>query len=428
MICYSAPLCRCGLRGHATATFAGRSTKTDAGRLAAIGRLEQELGAALEAASGRAYQLVLNAANVDLGRLREEARIPEKQAELTQRGSTVQLTVDRELRALRSVLGESPDDAPWPTVDEEADRLRIGRVQEAYAGLLRQAEATGELPSDLSERELLTRTRRLWAQAQQAVGEVTPAERFRAARSLAARRTRLAVELEAAQATARNEIESVLLALQQQGAVAVLEDIGAVTPAQLPREGTLAGGLFDAEELEAARRVSASLLGQMYTGLGERMATTISQGLDRGLSDSQIAERLAYHLPEGLQKHAYILARTETTRVYNLGRVNMGMDARRYVWGYRYDVVLDTNTTDICQALAGKLVPLDELRYIPPLHYNCRTTLTPIMRAEFGGPANPKSTVPERVPADDLWIDPVSPDGAGDLLRAPADLPPMGAN
>jgi SPP1 gp7 family putative phage head morphogenesis protein len=75
--------------------------------------------------------------------------------------------------------------------------------------------------------------------------------------------------------------------------------------------------------------------------------------------------------------------RTNLMSSYNGGRHEAFSDpevreARPYL---RFDAVGDSRTSDICEALDGKVLPADDPfwnRHTPPLHHNCRSVLTPL--------------------------------------------------
>lgn len=73
-------------------------------------------------------------------------------------------------------------------------------------------------------------------------------------------------------------------------------------------------------------------------------------------------------------------ARTKTTEVFNKGR-KAYFDSRPEVEAYQYSAILDDRTTDTCGELHG-LTFLKADAPVPPLHFNCRSTLIPITKYE----------------------------------------------
>jgi SPP1 gp7 family putative phage head morphogenesis protein len=82
--------------------------------------------------------------------------------------------------------------------------------------------------------------------------------------------------------------------------------------------------------------------------------------------------------------------RTNIMSSYNGGRHEMFSDpavkaARPYL---RFDGVGDSRQSEICEALDGKVLPADDpfwLKHTPPLHFNCRSVLTPLDPEEAHG-------------------------------------------
>ncbi len=79
--------------------------------------------------------------------------------------------------------------------------------------------------------------------------------------------------------------------------------------------------------------------------------------------------------------------RSNVMQAYNDGRADVFADpevrkARPYL---RFDAVGDSRTSEICEALNGKVLPADDSfwrTHSPPLHPNCRSILTPLTHPE----------------------------------------------
>lgn len=102
------------------------------------------------------------------------------------------------------------------------------------------------------------------------------------------------------------------------------------------------------------------------------------------------------------------IARTETIKFYNAGRVEryLDPDLGDFVVGLQYDSILDSRTTDICTNLDGKTIKVSDTkaieRFTPPNHFQCRSTWLPVTKfetdVEFDFPSDYK-------PADDFnWF------------------------
>lgn len=201
-------------------------------------------------------------------------------------------------------------------------------------------------------------------------------------------------------------VRDIVAALGAAGAEDVLEDVGqAVRRSASSEVPAVQQKLVELGEEDVAfyEALAGPIIERGIEGVDRALARDIVNGLRRGLSASDLAVELAGSLPTHLQADAYSIARTETTRFYNLGRVRGGAAARRYVWGYLYEVVRDSGTTDVCKRFDGRRVALEDLRFWPPLHWGCRTTLKPIMREGFGGPPGSRTDLPaDAVPDPDF--------------------------
>lgn len=73
-------------------------------------------------------------------------------------------------------------------------------------------------------------------------------------------------------------------------------------------------------------------------------------------------------------------SRTKHTEVMNNGRVEY-FNSTGVITGYQYSAIMDDRTSDICSGLHGKFFKAGD-EPIPPMHFNCRSTLIPITKFE----------------------------------------------
>ena len=114
----------------------------------------------------------------------------------------------------------------------------------------------------------------------------------------------------------------------------------------------------------------------------ETVRRVLSDGFLEGHSVKQAMDSLQMALP-GQMGRARLenIARTEATAAYNQGRVYRFLQSKGFIQAVRFDAILDSRVTDICQHRNGLLFSLDDPRLrqnTPPLHYQCRSVLTPI--------------------------------------------------
>ena len=109
----------------------------------------------------------------------------------------------------------------------------------------------------------------------------------------------------------------------------------------------------------------------------------IKTGEPLSVAIGQIRERL----DANLEKYATTVARTNTARFYNDGRMNLftSPDISPMIEAYQYSAILDDVTTLFCESHDGQIIKQGdpELTYAsPPNHFNCRSELLPIMIEE----------------------------------------------
>lgn len=73
-------------------------------------------------------------------------------------------------------------------------------------------------------------------------------------------------------------------------------------------------------------------------------------------------------------------ARTKHTELLNRGRKDY-FDSTDVVVAYQYSAIMDNATTEICAGLDGKIFEASSCP-IPPMHFNCRSTIIPITKYE----------------------------------------------
>jgi len=88
------------------------------------------------------------------------------------------------------------------------------------------------------------------------------------------------------------------------------------------------------------------------------------------------------------QAHAETIARTETAKMYNAGRIARWLDPENegFVEALQYDAIVDTRTTDLCRSLDGKIIAISNAaavaKYTPPNHFKCRATWIAVTKFE----------------------------------------------
>lgn len=133
----------------------------------------------------------------------------------------------------------------------------------------------------------------------------------------------------------------------------------------------------------------------------ERLRKSLQDGLKAGDTPKEMQERIQQVCGTWMsQAHAETIARTETGKFYNAGRLARWLDPEvdGFVEALQYDAILDRRTTPLCKRLDGKIIPATDRatisRYTPPNHFRCRSTWIPVTKYEewentWGNPEEP---------------------------------------
>ena len=112
-----------------------------------------------------------------------------------------------------------------------------------------------------------------------------------------------------------------------------------------------------------------------------RVQGIIGRGLAQGDSREVIIQRVL-ETTKMSETQTRALVRTSITRTESVALDRVMTENADILDGYRFTAVLDANTSAICSAHDGKIYPLNEVRYRPPLHWNCRSSLVPVLKAK----------------------------------------------
>ena len=133
-------------------------------------------------------------------------------------------------------------------------------------------------------------------------------------------------------------------------------------------------------------------------GVSEDLQREVSQVVSDGIVNRDTMGEVKKQIKERIDvtdSRATAIARTETTRFNNHAKMKSYLKSN-IVEAVRWDAFLDNRTSEICEALHNKEVPLNtlfETSYItksgkskhwqgdmPPAHTNCRSTVEPVIK------------------------------------------------
>ena len=117
----------------------------------------------------------------------------------------------------------------------------------------------------------------------------------------------------------------------------------------------------------------------------------IDSGIKDGLMARDIISAIETQLSDDRQQYALTIARTNSAEAYNTAGMNLYMsdEVRPGVEAFLFSAIMDDVTTDICAENNGKIIYKDDSElsmYLPPLHFNCRSTFIPIFIGEENDP------------------------------------------
>ncbi|MDI6756434.1 MAG: DUF935 family protein [Endomicrobiia bacterium] len=157
-----------------------------------------------------------------------------------------------------------------------------------------------------------------------------------------------------------------------------------------------ASALF--EETIADR--SFFITGIIRDNIRKEAGIVILRGIENGSSTQEIIHQLTEfflqnYTPSPTAQGLYpiesipgrleTIIRTNILKAYNQGRQNFFEQAGDFIQGYQFSAILDDRTTPVCQRLDGAMYRTTD-PYIskinPPLHFNCRSLLIPIVAGE----------------------------------------------
>ncbi|MEM6838135.1 MAG: minor capsid protein [Cyanobacteria bacterium P01_C01_bin.120] len=160
----------------------------------------------------------------------------------------------------------------------------------------------------------------------------------------------------------------------------VQRDIEAIFELETPQ-------LINTDAVEAvvgrANLLAGDFADDVFLDLRKHLVAAIVPQADTGnpISQSELLERIQKTLKVS-EARAKVIARTEITAAYNQGR-QQSFNESDLVDYIRFIAISDDRTTDICISRDGMLMPKSDVALVtantPPLHYACRSTISPVM-------------------------------------------------
>lgn len=145
-------------------------------------------------------------------------------------------------------------------------------------------------------------------------------------------------------------------------------------------KGVYAKSIANDQFLEIIESETFQFIGDYEYTILKRVRAELIAAIKDGKSLATIQDILTNELMQLSQTQLDRFARTKHTEVMNNARVDF-FNESGVVVAYQYSAILDDATSEICSSLDGKIFEKGN-EPIPPLHFNCRSTLVPITKYE----------------------------------------------
>ena len=138
------------------------------------------------------------------------------------------------------------------------------------------------------------------------------------------------------------------------------------------------------EEIVGANIQGKDSLSAHVSNLGKselvRMDQAIKQGVANGSTQKQIIKDVVGKT-KLTQAQATALVRTGITRTQSVAQINSFKGNEDLLKGVRFTATLDAKTSQICAHHDGEIYDINDQRFVPPLHWRCRSTLIPVVKS-----------------------------------------------
>jgi SPP1 gp7 family putative phage head morphogenesis protein len=121
-------------------------------------------------------------------------------------------------------------------------------------------------------------------------------------------------------------------------------------------------------------------IARISSGEMKRIDNIINNGVSKGLTNNEMIEKIV-NSTKLTKSQANALVRTSLTRSATMAQVKVMESNEALIKGYKFTAVLDSRTSQICSSRDGNEYPLDDKSHLPPLHWRCRSTITPITKS-----------------------------------------------
>lgn len=112
-----------------------------------------------------------------------------------------------------------------------------------------------------------------------------------------------------------------------------------------------------------------------------RLQSKVRAGLARGASQQEIISDVL-KTTSITENQARALTRTSITATQNAAIVKVSESNKDILTGFMFTAILDSRTSPICSHHNGQIYDIDDKRFQPPLHWNCRSSMIPVLKSK----------------------------------------------
>lgn len=138
-------------------------------------------------------------------------------------------------------------------------------------------------------------------------------------------------------------------------------------------------GVYDEDKLRATEKILESLV-------------------EKGYTERELKQKISETLGIWNKRRLEMIARTETTKAYNYGKIETFRANAKdggIVRAVKFQAILDSRVSNVCEARNGLVFDINDPRIdenTPPLHISCRSMWVPVDRYDYEEKHNGKSS------------------------------------
>jgi SPP1 gp7 family putative phage head morphogenesis protein len=142
-----------------------------------------------------------------------------------------------------------------------------------------------------------------------------------------------------------------------------------------------------AEEIVLERPLANDMtLAEGWANVSLNEKKRLEQIIRKGIAKGQSADEIALAVRKGnvhkiSANHSRALVVTAMTSVYAQADHEVYKSNAKAIQGWQYVAVLDTRTTPLCRHRDGSIYPVGDTVHLPPAHFNCRSTTSPVFKS-----------------------------------------------